>query len=318
MPLLSPRAACGRFVAAGFFVMAATAAFAGPKVGVLLKDKSPGFWVLAESGANEAAQALGADVVVKAPPTVLDASAQPRLLTALAAEKLDALVIAPTNPEMIEAPVAALAAKGVKIVTVDTPLKDGIAQAFVGADQAAMAEAAANVFVSLLKDGDEIAILRNNGVDRTVLIREETVRQALKARPGVIVHADIFASSEKDSEDERATVMLEKYPKVVAVFASATRGTLSTVKAVRAKKMVGKVKVVGFGTYLPAEAAKAFEDGILVGWVAQQPKELGLKSVRAAVALVKGETVEPTIRPKFMLVTATNYQSAEAQALLNP
>ncbi len=314
----SPHGTAARLLAAGLFSVAVTTALAAPRIGVLLKDKSPGFWVYAESGANEAARSLGADVTVKAPPTVLDASAQPRLLAALATEKLDALVIAPTNPELIEAPVAALVAKGVKIVTVDTPLKDGIAQAFVGADQVAMAEAAANVFVSMLKDGDEIAILKNNSVDRTVLTREETVKQALRARPGVIVHADIFASSEKDTEDERAMVMLEKYPKVVAVFASATRGTLSTVKAVRAKALVGKVKVVGFGTYLPAEAAKAFEDGILTGWVAQQPKELGLKAVTAAVSLVKGEKVEGTIRPKFMMVTAENYKSAEAQALLNP
>lgn len=314
----NPCAAALRCLAVGLSCVIVSSVLAGPRIGVLLKDKSPGFWVHAENGATQAAKELGADVIIKAPPSVLDASAQPRLLAALAAEKLDVLIIAPTNPDAVEAPVAELAAKGVKIITVDTPLKEGLAHTFVGADQIAMAEAAAKVFVSLLKDGDEVALLRNNSIDRTVILREETLRKALKARPAIVVRADVYASSEKDTEDERAMVLLSKYPNVKAVFASATRGTLSTVKAVRAKNLVGKVKVVGFGTYMPEEAAVAFQDGILYGWVAQQPKELGVKSVRAAVALAKGEKVQDTIRPDFLLVTADNFRSAEAKALLNP
>lgn len=319
MPRYLPRpAGFVRFIAAGLVGIAAASCLAGPKIGVLLKDKSPGFWVFAEKGATEEAKAAGAELIVKAPPTVLDASAQPRLLTGLAAEQLDALVVAPTNPEAIEGQVTALAAKGVKIVAVDTPLKDGLAHAFVGADQAAIAEAAAKVFVSLLHDGDEVALLRNNSLDRTVITREETLKQALRLRPGVTLHADVFASSEKDSEDERALVMLAKHPKITAVFASATRGTLSTIKAIREKGLVGKVKVVGFGTYLPPDAARAFEDGILYGWVAQQPKDLGTKAVRAAAALVKGEAVAAVIRPDYLLVTPENFRSPAAQALLNP
>ena len=296
----------------------AASASAAPKIGVLFKDKSPGFWILAEKGANEAAKTLGADVIIKAPPTVLDLTAQSRLLALLANEKLDALVIAATNPDVVEAAVAKLAEAHVKIVTVDTPLKAGLADTFVGADQVAIAEVAAKVFISIIADGDEVAILRNNTVDRTVVTRETTLREALKARSKLIVHSDIYASSEKDTEDERALLMLTQHPKTTAVFASATRGTLATIKAVRQKGLVGKVKVVGFGTYLPGEAAQAFEDGILVGWVAQEPKDLGVKAVQAAVALVKGEAVPAVVRPDFLLVTKDNFRSPEAQALLNP
>jgi len=291
---------------------------AAPKVGVLLKDRSPGFWIFAEKGAVQEAAVVGVEVIVKAPPSVLDMSAQARLLAGLAAEKLDALVVAPTNPDLIQAMVTNLAEKGVKIVTVDTPLKDGTAHAFIGADQAAMADDAAKLFLSLVQEGDEIALLRNNSVDRTVIIREERLREAARARPGLVFRSDIYASSERDTEDERALVLLNKYPKVTAVFASATRGTLSTIKAVREKGLVGKVKVVGFGTYLPPEAAEAFKDGILHGWVAQEPKDLGVQAVRAAAALVRGEKVPAVIRPAYVLVTKDNINSAEVRALLNP
>ncbi len=288
------------------------------KIAVLLKDKTPGFWVLAEKGAQEAAQALDVELIVKAPPTVLDVSAQSRLLAALAEAKPDVLVIAPINPEALAGALGELAKSGLKIVTIDTQLPEGIAQVFVGADQAVLGDAAAKIFLSLAQDGEETALLRNNSLDRTVLAREEKLREAVKARPGLILHNDIFASSEKDSEDERAVLLLAKYPKTSVVFASATRGTMATIRAIRAKGLVGKVRVVGFGTYLPAEAAKAFEDGILYGWVAQEPKDLGAKAVRSAVALAQGQSVAPVVRPDYQLVTRDNFRSSEVQTLLNP
>jgi ribose transport system substrate-binding protein len=291
---------------------------AAPRIGVLLKDRSPGFWVLAEQGALATGRELGAEVVVKAPPTVMDVAIQPKLLAALAAQKLDALVIAPTNPDAIAGAVAELAGKGVKIVTVDTPLREGLAQVFVGADQAGIAEAAAKLLLAAAADGDEVAILRNNSLDRPVLLREQAVRDAVQSRSALVLRADIFASSEKDTEEAQAQLLLTKYPNVKLVFASATRGTLATIKAIREKRLVGKVRVVGFGTYLPADVAQAFEDGILLGWVAQEPKDLGVKAVRAAVALAKGEPVATVQRPAHVLVTKDNFRSAEVQALRNP
>lgn len=295
-----------------------TPGVARPKIGVLLKDKSPGFWVFAEKGALEAGAAADVDVIVRAPPSVLDVSAQARLLAGLVAENIDALVIAPTNPETVESVVSELAKKGVKIVTVDTPLKDGLAQVFVGADQAAMAEAATKVFLSVAQDGEEVCLLRNNSLDRTVVIREETFREALKARPKLNLHANIFASSERNSEGEQAMLLLSKYPGTTAVFASASRATMAIIKAVRDNNLVGKVKVVGFGTYFPEDAVKAFDDGILYGWVAQQPKSLGVNGVKSAVALLAGKSVPPVVRPDFMLITRENYKSPAVQALINP
>ena len=61
-------AAVVRWLVVGWFGFVGSA-FAGPKIGVLFKDKSPGFWIYAENGASEAAKTLGAEVIIKAPPT---------------------------------------------------------------------------------------------------------------------------------------------------------------------------------------------------------------------------------------------------------
>lgn len=289
------------------------------KIGVLLKDKTPGYWTYAAKGAEEAGKALGADLVIKAPPTVLDVNAQRLLLQALAKENIQALVIGATNPEQLEPAVAEFAAKGVKIVTLDTPLKDGLANTFVAVDHAAAGDATARYFSSLIKDGDEVCILRNNGLDRPVLERERKFFDVMKeTHSNLILHGDIYASSEKDSEEDRARMLLEKYPNSKAVFASATRGTLALIKVAREKNLVGKIKIVGFGTYFPAEASAAMDDGLLIGWMAQLPKDLGTKGVESAVALLSGKEVPAVVRPASILITKANVKDPQIQAQLQP
>lgn len=309
------------FRTGALFLVGMTASWAAPaiKIGALLKDRSPGFWQYAEQGIIDAAQKLGAEVIIKAPPTVMDVGAQFRLLAALEAEKIDVLIIAATNPDQFEAPIAALVAKGIKVVALDTPLKDGLAHAFVGADQSAVGETAARLFASIIGDHDEVALLRNNSLDRTVIERERKFFAIMKVlRPSAVLHSEVYASSEKDSEVEQVRLLLGKHPGTKAIFASATRGTLATVKVARENGLAGKIKIVGFGTYLPADAVRGFEDGLLVGWVAQQPKDGGCKAAELAVALVKGESVPAVVRPNFTVVTQENFSTPAVQALLNP
>ena len=96
----------------------APALSAAPKIGVLLKGRSD-FWSAVEKGAVDAGAKLGADVIVKALLQEIDVAVQIRLLEALGAQGIQALVIAPCNQDTLAGPVAALAAKGVKIVVVD-------------------------------------------------------------------------------------------------------------------------------------------------------------------------------------------------------
>src|ERR1044072_6453055 len=69
---------------------------AGPKIGVLLKGRSP-FWGNMEKGALDASAQHGAEIVVKSPPSESDVSLQIQLLNGMATQGLAAVVIVPTN-----------------------------------------------------------------------------------------------------------------------------------------------------------------------------------------------------------------------------
>lgn len=289
---------------------------AGPKVGVLLKGRSA-FWSAVEKGAVEAGQKLGAEVIVKAPLAESDVSVQIQLLTALGAQGIAALVIAPCSKEALAAPVAALAAKGVKIVVIDSPLDGNASSVFIATDHRVAGEAAGRLLAALVGAGDEVSFLKHSQSSGATGQREAGALAALReVHAKISVHGDIYASSEKDAEPAKAALLLSTYPATKAILASGTPGTMAMLHVLQEKKLAGAVKLVGFGFNLNPEVATAIEGGALQGWIAQLPAEVGAKGVASALALLKGETVAPVVHTDFVVITKANLKDAKVQALL--
>lgn len=298
--------------ALSFTAVAAPAA----KIGVLLKGKTS-FWLTAEKGAMDAGQKLGAEVVVKAPPTESDVALQVQLLNAMTNQGFDAIVIAPCNKDVLKQPTEAAAAKGIKIIVIDSALSGNASTVFIGTNQKAAGEAAGKLVASLVTEADEITILKHNQTGEATLAREagalEKIREAL---PKAVVHADIYAATEKNVEEERAALVLSKYPKTKAILASSTPATMAMLKVLESKKPVPDIKFIGFGFNLNRKVAAALEAGTMHAWIAQQPAEVAGKAVQAAVALTKGETVAPVIYTDIAVITKASLADPKIQALI--
>lgn len=289
---------------------------AAPKIGVLLKGRSA-FWSAVEQGARETGAALGAEVIVKSPLSEADVSVQIQLLAALGAQGIDALVLAPCSKEALAAPVAALAAKGIKIVVVDSPLDGKAPAVFVATDHQAAGEAAGRLLATLVGANDEVSFLKHSQTSGAAGQRETGALAKLReVHPKIAVHGDIYASSEQDTEREKAALLLATYPATKAILASGTPGTLAMLHLLQQKKLAGAVKLVGFGFNLNPEVATALESGAMQGWIAQLPKEVGSKGVAAALALLKGEPGPPIVHTDFIVITKDNLTAAAVQSLL--
>jgi ribose transport system substrate-binding protein len=289
---------------------------AAPKIGVLLKGRSA-FWSSMEKGALDAGARHGAEVVVKAPLSEADVAVQIQLLNAMGAQGFDALVIAPANQDALAAPVAAIAARGIRIVVLESPLAGTSSPVFVGTDHEKAGEAAGRLLAALVNDGDEISFLNHSQTNSATTVRERSALAKLRElRAKNLVHADIYASAEAGMEMEKARLVLTRRPATKAVFASGTGGTMAMLKVLQEQKPAGAVKLVGFGFNLNQEVASAMAEGRMHGWIAWQPRELGRRGVETALALLKGETVPAIVNTDFVLVTPDNLKDPKVQALI--
>lgn len=289
-------------------------AFAGPKIGLLMKDRGL-FWSAAEQGATAAAKAAGAELVTKAPLNANNLGQQLALLDLLADEQLAALLVAPLTVQDFAAPLARLQAKGVKIVVLDTPVTAGLGQTFISYNQETLARAAGKHFAAMVRDGDEVAMMRANSVDR-ISTREKVFLATLKELlPGSTVHVDVMAGAEKDDDFPKSCLLLERHPNAKAVATVFTAPSMGMIKAVSEKALGGKVLHMGFGTGLPAPVVEAIEAGRLQAWVAQQPDLIGKKGVAAALELIAGKPLPESIDVEFTIVTKENLATPAVQAM---
>lgn len=289
---------------------------AAPKIGVLLKARTA-FWLAVEKGATEAGARLGAEVIVKAPASESDIAVQIQLLNAFGAQGIDALVIAPSSKDALAEPVAALAAKGVKIVVIDSALGGKAGAVFVSTDHEAAGAAAGRLLAQLVGEKDEVSFLKHSQSSGATGQREAGALTAFRAvRAKAPLNSDIFASAEKDAEVEKAHLLLTTHPETKAILASGSPGTMAMLRVLQEKKLAGSIKLVGFGFNLNPEVATALENGALHGWIAQLPKEVGVQGVTAACALLKGETVAPVVHTEFVAITKDNLKDPKVQALL--
>jgi len=234
---------CFRFGFVLLFVASGLALSAAPKIGVLLKGRSA-FWAEAEKGAKAAAEKAGVEILVKAPLTEDSVATQIQLLNSMATQGIEVLVIVPTHENALEQPVAALAAKGMKIVVLDSPLA-GNKWPFVGTDQNAAGEAAGRLLATYVQANDEVAFFKASET-QSGGATEERENGALsvlrKGHPGVVVRGNIYAGSDPAVALERAGVMLDKYPAVKVVFASSSAGTMAMLHKLERFDQAGRVR----------------------------------------------------------------------------
>ena len=271
-----------------------------------------------EQGATEAGRAAGAEIIIKSPILETDVGIQTQLLNALAAQGIQALVIAPTNKDALAGPVAALAARGVKIVVIDSPLAGTVEHVFVGTNQRVAGEAAGQLLAKMVETRDEVTFFKHiQGSGATEEREIGALGKLREAHPGIVVHGDIYAGGEKGVEDQRAELVITRYPNTKAILASGTPGTMAMLKVLQQKGLAGKIKLVGFGFNLNPEVAAAIESGAMSGWIAQLPKEVGRKGVESAVALLKGQAVPAIVNTDLLVVTKENLKDPKVQALLS-
>lgn len=273
---------------------------------VLLSMKGPGsgnpFWAAVQAGAEEKAKELGVDLVVLAPPEESDVQSQINQVEDQLAKKIDALAIAPTDPNALKPIVDQAIAQGVGVVFVDTKgINDGVT--FIGTNNEVGAALAADFICKNIEKGSDVAILQGIITQSTGQARADGAKKGLTG-----CGLNVVAEQPADWDTAKAQAAMENIitgnPNLKAVFASNDNMALGAVQALKSANMLDKVMVVGFDAN--PNAAESILAGEMTASVAQNPMNMGRFGVENALKVKKGEKIDPVIDTGTVLVTKDN------------
>ena len=294
----------GVFTASAFLLLSITTSSHAEKR-ILFSIKGPGsgnpFWASVEKGAREEAAKLGVDLVLVAPPQEGDVQAQINQVEDQLAKGVDAIALAPGDPNAF-APIVDDAIKsGVPVVFVDTKgINEGVT--FIGTNNKNGAALAAKFICDKTPKGADVAVLTGIESQSTALLRRDGAVQGLKDCGLNLVATQ---TAEWDTAKGRSVTesIILKNPNIKAIFASNDNMGLGAMQALKDADM-NDVVVVGFDA--TPDAAKSILAGEMTATIAQFSYNMGAYGVKYALELANGGSIDLNIDTGTQLVTKEN------------
>ncbi len=268
------------------------------------------FYITMECGAQEAADAAGATLNVQGGDE-FSPTAQIPILEAVIAEGPDAILIAPTDTQALQAPIQAAVDAGITVVLVDTTLDDpSVAVSAVASDNVEGGRQAAEALAELVGEEGQVLVVNVNPGISTTDQREQGFAEGIAEYPNIEYLGQEFSNNEPARAAEIVTATLAANPDLAGIFG--TNLFSAEGAATGAQQAGADVSIVSFDAG-PAQVEQ-LEAGTVQALIAQQPAEIGRQGVEQAVAALNGEETEAEITTGFTTITADNLE-AEQDAL---
>lgn len=254
-------------------------------IGLSISTLNNPFFVELRDGAQKAASAGGANLVVLDAQDRADKQASD--IEDLITRKVSVIIVNPTDSDAIIPSIKAANAAKIPVITVDRGANGGNIAYHVASDNVAGGKMAGEYIKKLL--GGKGNVVELEGLPGTSAARDRGAgfNAVLKANPGlkkVAVQPADFNRAKGLSVMEN---ILQAQPNIDAVFCHNDEMALGALQAIQASKR--NIKIVGFDA--TPDALAAVKKGTMAATVAQQPALIGQLGVQRALNIVKTKVV---------------------------
>ncbi|HVS54489.1 MAG TPA: substrate-binding domain-containing protein [Opitutaceae bacterium] len=294
------------------------------KIAVIPKGTTHEFWKSIHAGAVKAqrelaAQGIEVNVIWKGPLREDDREQQVQVVENFIGQRVSAIVLAPLDKHGLVAPVEEAVHGKIPVVIIDSALESKAPSSFVATDNREGGRIAARNLGKILGGKGNVVLLRYAVGSASTEEREEGFLEVMKKDfPGIkLLSTDQHAGATRDSAKRVSENLLNRYGREVnGIFASNESAASGMLLALRDAGLAGKVKFVAFDAGETINAG--LKAGDIAGFVVQNPLRMGYLGVKTAVAVLRGEKVEPVIDTGVGFVTKENMNDPAVAELLNP
>lgn len=281
------------------------------------------FYITMRKGAEEAAKALGAELIYQGA-AEWNVGLQVPVLDAIIAQQPNAILIAPNDKDQLVEPLRRAHEAGIAVVTVDTFIGNGVYQTgqgdaefpvtYVASDNVLGGRMAARALVQAIGEKGKVYVSSLKPGVSTLDQREKGFRDEIANYPGIEMLETQYNDQDPNKAAAQFQAVLGSNPDLAGVFGANLFSAVGTANGAKQAGVAGKVKIAGFDA--PASIVDQLKDGTLEMTVAQHPAEIGYFGVVAAYAQVTGNPVPAAIGTGFSIMTKDNIDKPEVSKFL--
>lgn len=273
-------------------------------VGFSVIDMKNPYFITLENATREMLEKKGYELIMENPGT--DAEKQAVQIQEMIDQGISAVILSPVDWEKITPSLRALKEAGVRIINVDTQVKEmDYVDAYIGSDNYNAGYICGEDLIEKCPEGGEIAILEcptQNSINDRITGFEEAISQAEKGFE-VVARADTMG--EFDRALEESEKMLEEFPDIVAIMCGNDQIAVGATTSVN---VAGAENVLIYGVDGSPDIKKELQkaDTQIAGTAAQSPIHIGQEAANITDCILTGQKYEKETYEEVFMINKDN------------
>ena len=268
------------------------------------------------TGGQAACQEIGCQWLYQGPVTA-DPAAQADIVRSYIQQGVDALIVAPNDPDSMAPLLQQAKDAGIAVATSDTDAPNSVRQVFVEqASTEGIGQALTDALLEAMGGQGRYAIV-SCGQTAENLNSWIEVQQAYTAEkyPDAEIVDIVYAGEDQAKATQMATDLMNAHPDLTGLVGECTSSAPGVAQAVRDAGKIGQVFTVGLGT--PQSMLPYLEDGSSSASILWDVQHLGYLTAWAGVQLAQGKQFQPT-NDVSDDITGVTYDDQTKVLLLGP
>ncbi len=281
----------------------------GKRIGVTLLTREHEFYRQLEAGLRDAANARGYQLIITSGD--FDLAKQQSQIENFIVQSVSAIIVCPADSKGIGPAIERANEAKIPVFTADISAQGGRVVSHVASDNTAGGRLAAEYIARAINGEGSVGLIGQPEV-QSALDRELGFKEEMQKHPGIRIASILNGGGVRDRALKAAEDMLQGTPGLKAIFCINDDTALGTLSAAEAR---GRNDLIIVGYDATPEALKAIRRGSqLKADVAQQPREIGAKTIEVIGTYFNGGQVQPNIAIPVKVVDANSLKEAGGAA----
>lgn len=287
-----------------------------PTVAFVPKLQGVPYFEAMNTGGQEACAELGCEWLYQGP-VEADAAAQSDIVRSFIQQGVDALVVAPNDPDSMAPLLQQAADAGIAVATSDTDAPTSVREVFVNqATAQGIGEGLTDALLEEMGGSGKYAIVSCGETAENLNSWIEVQREYTASQyPDAEIVDVVYAGEDQARATQLATDLMNAHPDLTGLVGECTSSAPGVAQAVRDAGRIGEVFTVGLGT--PQSMVPYLEDGSSSAAILWDVENLGYLTAWAGMKIAQGETFDATNEVSADL-PAVEYDESSQMLLLGP
>ncbi|MET0701294.1 MAG: autoinducer 2 ABC transporter substrate-binding protein [Mycobacterium sp.] len=264
------------------------------KIAFVPKLQGSPYFEAMNAGAQQASSALGDIDWLYQGPTSADAAAQAQIVRSFIQQKVDALIVAPNDPDSMAPLMKQAQDAGIKVLTADTDAPNSVREAFVNqATAEGIGTTTAETLMKAMGGKGKWAIVScgETAENLNSWIAAEKAYVSEKYPEAELVDV-VYSGEDQAKGTQMSTDLMSAHPDLKGLLGQCTTSAVGVAQAVKDAGKIGQVFTVGIGT--PKSMKPYLADGSSSGSILWNVQNLGYLSAWAGEQLATGKSFAAT------------------------